>query len=460
LDPDQPTVAVAGLLAAWKAGRFRELIGYSFDVLRRLNAPATRELFLAELHLWWLLFWWVLGAAWVVGSVAVWGSALLEDLRALLLPGLPLGVSRTVLVLFLGLPLLFPGGAAWLLLWLSIWLWPYHDRWGKGAIALFWLATALVPSATDGIRERVDFALQPAVRAIQAFSENRLYGGFLSDLLVLRAALPQEPRALELFADVHRTMGQWELARDFYNRVLEREPSNFYALLNLGGYYFRKGDFGKAITFYRKAAEVVPSSAAAQFNLSTTYSENYLFDEARAALEQARKLDAASVDAWIRTPPPERVVVYNGSLVRKEELKSVLASNRQMAGKGTTSWRDLLPRVVPAVVSVVAALLTMGVSFWWRVRESSRPSVRWEATPNRWIERFLPPIAQLASGSSLVAFAQLTLLVALALLPLLFGMMVGLPWGGYRPRAILVGLVTLALVVSLALRQALRSREA
>ncbi len=460
LDADQSATSVAGVIAAWRAGRYRELMGFAWEAVRRLGTEPHRELYAAELRLWLLLWWWGSGAAWVVVSVAVWGRALVEDLHALLLPRLPSWLARGAILLFLGFPLLLPGGATWFLLWLSIWLWSYHTRLGKGFVAIFWLAVAIVPGTVDRLRARLELLSQPPVRAFQAFAQNRLYGNFLTDLQVLRSALPNEPVVLELVADVHRTLGQWELARDFYTRVLEREPTNAFALLNLGGYFFRKGDFGRAVTFYQKAADAVPESAAAQFNLSMAYSDNYLFDDAREALERARQLDTDAVVGWIRTPPPERVLTFNGSQARQRELEALLLTNRRPTATTTSDWSELAPKVVPAVSAGVAALLAAGVALWWRARELKRPSFHWELPAGGGIGRFLPPVTWLARGWSLAAMGSLLLLMGLALLPRLGGMLWGMAWGGYQPTSFLLSGVSVLLMVIVGVWAGLRNRKA
>ena len=69
---------------------------------------------------------------------------------------------------------------------------------------------------------------------------------------MLRAVLPESVAVKHLLADVHRSLNQWELARALYRQVLEAEPNNATALLDLGDYSFIKGDFSSAIQSFQK----------------------------------------------------------------------------------------------------------------------------------------------------------------------------------------------------------------
>ncbi len=129
---------------------------------------------------------------------------------------------------------------------------------------------------------------------------------------------------MELVADVHRTLGQWDEARMIYRTVLDAEPQNVSVLLNLGAYHFRKADFAVANEYFLRAARAVPPPAGAFYDLSLSYSETYQFEESRKALAQAKEIDAELVDHWVRTPNVDRVLTFNGGLGRRDEIRRSL----------------------------------------------------------------------------------------------------------------------------------------
>ena len=144
---------------------------------------------------------------------------------------------------------------------------------------------------------------------------------------MLRAVLPQSVAVKHLLADVHRSLNQWELARALYRQVLEAEPNNATALLNLGDYSFLKGDFSSAIQSFQKAAAADPQNAAAQYNLSQAYSESYMFDEQKVALNKAQDIDLARVNGWMANPQQQRVVALPGGIARIPQIRRELAAS-------------------------------------------------------------------------------------------------------------------------------------
>ena len=82
----------------------------------------------------------------------------------------------------------------------------------------------------------------------------------------MRTTLPKEPAAIELQADIHRTLGQWDLARAMYREVQWDEPENVPVLLNLGAFHFRKGEFALANAYFERATRSSTPSAAAWYN--------------------------------------------------------------------------------------------------------------------------------------------------------------------------------------------------
>ena len=62
-------------------------------------------------------------------------------------------------------------------------------------------------------------------------------------------------------------------------------------LLMLGGYSVRRGDFATAAQAFRKVVEQEPESSEAHHNLGVAYYKEGRFEEAKAALRRAAKLN-------------------------------------------------------------------------------------------------------------------------------------------------------------------------
>jgi len=213
------------------------------------------------------------------------------------------------------------------------------------------------------------------MRAVRAFADGRLYGTLFSDLQVLRTAVPGKPVITELVADVHRTLGQWELARGLYRRVLIDEPDNVPVLINLGTYHFRKGEFALANGYFQRATQGRQPSAAAWYNLSLGFSEAYTFDDSRDALARARAIRrhcGRQLDGDIEPRP--RPDLSTARWLASERSGTLCAPLGLRHGDGTLPTP--LDRWAPLGASLIVALFALGFDAWRRGRPSLGAAAR------------------------------------------------------------------------------------
>jgi len=421
LDPGHPEIDFGRAALAWARGdRWAAARAWTEGCVSTLTGRTAAKASASAL-LWLLAVLTVSSGLFVLLLAWRHGGAAFEALRGMLAPPLPDWAALGVVAFLVAAPLALPSGLLWLLWLWSVLLWSFASRSERLFLALGWMLLAIAPAAADRAQGALALDQTPPMRAWQAFESGRLYGGFFADLQVLRTALPEHPAALEFAADVHRTLGQWEIARGLYRRVLLAEPGNAPVLLNLGAYSFRKGDFALANAYFQRATEAPTPSAAAWFNLSLGYSDAYLFDESREALGRAREIDAAAVDVWMATPNPDRVLTFNASLTRRREVRAALVA----------AWARPAPRPLAglpvgslgAAAAALAALLALGFHAWRDAatvvrRGGDEPASAWR----RRLEGLLPALAAVRRGAGAAAWANLALLVALALLPRLFEM--------------------------------------
>jgi len=77
---------------------------------------------------------------------------------------------------------------------------------------------------------------------------------------------------------------------DFYERVLQGQPSNVRVLKLLGELYARQGRYDRALSIDQKLAELVPDDAAVCYNLACTLAMQDVPANALAALAKALEL--------------------------------------------------------------------------------------------------------------------------------------------------------------------------
>ncbi|HEV3078028.1 MAG TPA: tetratricopeptide repeat protein, partial [Thermoanaerobaculia bacterium] len=259
--------------------------------------------------------------------------------------------------------------------------------------------------------------------------QRRLYGGLFTDLGLLRSSLPDSPAVKLLLADVHRMLGQWELARGLYGDVLAVQPQNAAALLDLGVYAYNRGDTGSAIQYFQQAAAADPRHAApALYDLSQAYNEGYLFEEARRALAQAKVIDAERVDGWLSEVDQVHVVTAAGGLARIPEIEGSLI--------GPASGLDLVQHGAAAVaVALGAILLAVALHLARRRYGYSETQLQWRLGHRRldlWRRVLVPGLASAEAGDGARAFLALLAPAALLMLPRFERLGYRIPWG-YDP---------------------------
>jgi len=276
------------------------------------------------------------------------------------------------------------------------------------------------------------------VRAVAALNEGRLYGALFTDLGLLPSMLPDSVAVRQMLGDLHRLLGQWDEARIYYAQVLEKEPQNVDALIDLGAYHFLTGDHGGAVQFFQRAATADPNSAAAYYNLSQAYSDAYQFGEQREALARARQLDEGRVNRWIQQSSGDRVITFNGGLERHDQVLRNLERTMQAPATPATAVHNVR-RWLPLGVSLTALVLALALQRLLP-RGDSPPPPKLVNRPGRLamlLRVALPGIPSAEDGNGGRAYLAL-LVVALALVlvggsRLIFPLPLGLQPGAAAP---------------------------
>lgn len=452
-DPGRPETSLARARVRRHQGRslaaiWSELEGY----FRTRNASPGDSLTRANVVLWILFS--LLGAAglFVALQMGTKGRALFADLEALLgrLGGLPPLFLRGVVVLLLLWPLLLQGGVLWLLLYWSALLIAYGSLTERAVILLSWGLVVFVPLGVAHEGERARLALSPAMRGLESVVEDRLHGKLFQDLEQLAGLLPEDPAVIQLMADLHRGMGQWDAALELYERVVELEPGNVWAWIDIGGYYFSKKDYGAARTRFNQAlehAQLDEEKVVCHYNLSQAYSEdNFLLNEARAELQRAQEIDAGMVSRLQRETVEERVATFDGGVARASEIRRRLARRLLPeavdAGETTelavTGGTDALEGVEEdegesgvddlgssttegPLLGHVPGVLGAGILaiFFWLLRPGAPVPGPTSDRASAFRDAFVPGLASAREGKGFAAFAGLWIPLGLVTFPLL-----------------------------------------
>jgi len=161
------------------------------------------------------------------------------------------------------LPLLtwFPAGFT-LLYWIVV-TFRFMRRMERVTAVLLLLATAAAVPAFRAAVALYGMTTDPAVRttlesAGGAYSPDRLV-----KLQELVEAHPEDPVYHFLLAGLYKDGRYFQEAYREYRRVLELDPGNYQARINIGNIYYRLGQYGEAISAYREALDQRPDSVLA-----------------------------------------------------------------------------------------------------------------------------------------------------------------------------------------------------
>ncbi len=428
-DPGRPETGFARATVDWLQGNYLGAAVARLSAYPRIFLhPLERYLWLQDLLLWVLILLLVAGGLFLAVQMLTKGTSLFQDLADLFGRKLPRPAACALAGVALLWPLALPYGPLWLILYASVLLWGYASASERVVMIALWLLLGAAPQLVELQRQRVAVALAPPALAMQSLQDQRLYGSLFADLGVLRGVLPQSVAVKQLLGDVHRMLNQWELARSLYRQVLEAEPGNAVAMIDLGDYSFLKGDFSSAIQSYQHAAEADPRNPAAPYNLSQAYSESYNFDEQRNALKRAQDLDLARVNSWMANPQ-QRVVVLQGGLNRIPEIQRELAASRRdrevRSGPGELLRRGLSIFLSLSLVLIAVTLHLARRPFGYTERAAE---VFPEGAFDRWGRILLPGVASAEVGEGGKSFLALLVPTALLMLPLLGRLGTTIPW--------------------------------
>jgi tetratricopeptide (TPR) repeat protein len=461
LDPGRCETAFAEGTVDRLEGRYLGSLGALIrGYLRLFSLSLERYLWLQNLLVWGGSLLLLTGGLFIALQMAVKGGVLWEDLTGFFSRRLPRPAALAVSAAVLLWPLVLPSGLLWLPLFWSVLLWGYSSVSERSVLVALWLLVGVAPILITAQSRRVAVMLSPPVQAMESLRQHRLYGGLFTDLGVLRSLLPESAAVKHLLADVHRSLNQWDLAQSLYRQVLEQEPGDTYAEMNLGAYAYLKGDFGSAIQHFQKVIAADPKSAAAQFNLSQAYSDSYLFDESRRALAQARALDDTQVDLWMRDLGQQRVVTNNRGITRIPEIRDQLLAtfrSHEAPSAPLELFRRGLSLVVPLVLALLAVALQLARRPFGSAEAGSDP-LRFRSG-DRWRRILLPGAAAAEIGEGVRGFFAMLLPAALIMLPLFGRLGYHLPWG-YDPdssTAWIVAILGLTLYLGARLRTELRN---
>jgi tetratricopeptide (TPR) repeat protein len=298
-----------------------------------------------------------------------YGRSMGHDFREMLSTRFSGGSVSVLAFALLFLPLFLWLGPMWLVFyWFAIFF-PYANVAERIGVVVLLLLTALLPLTMDYTASRIAGVESPVVLAALS-SENQSYQPeALRRLQELIAVVPDNATLQLLAGNMQSFEGNDEQATQHYRRAIELRPGYAGAHVNLGNLFFQDNEFQAAITEYEKAQQADPKLAIAFYNASVAAGETYKFDEQKEMLARAREASSSLVERVTRTPPPQKIVMYNPPLREawaiNRDVAKVPAARAQF---GSYAGFDPVRSVVnPITIGALLSLL-LGLALWTRRR--------------------------------------------------------------------------------------------
>ena len=309
LDPDLPDPRWARLSLAASSRAWGDLAP---DLLGALRATFTdsesRRVVLVHLVLTFLLTACAAALAAILVLLVRHGPRLVHDLRESAGGLLHGRVPSLAVAAFLALPLLLSLDVLWLALFLFVLLFGYASLEQKLATSLALALALLLLPALDRIAYDLSITSSPILRAAEALEESRYDQRVLDNLEAAKNILPDDADIRFLLGRLYQSLGQNDRAIAEYTVGSHVAPHDIRCLVNRGNIRFVDGDLGSAQEDYQEALKRDGRSIAARYNLALLYAETFRTVEAGQTLQEARALDARSVQRFQETPTLVKVV--------------------------------------------------------------------------------------------------------------------------------------------------------
>ena len=429
LDPGRPEVAFAAArVASLEEVPFTALKNWGTGVLRSFKMPLERSLWANNLLVWGLCVLLLTGGAFVALEMATRGVFLFGDLLKLFSRYMPRIAAFGFALLFLLWPLALPSGLLWLLIYWSLLLWNYAGASERVLLLLIWVFLVASPLVVEQQRRKLEIRTTPTLVTMDRLIAGRLDGDLIADMDELRVTLPESVPLVHLLGDLQLRLGQWETAETLYLGVLGQESDNRSALNDTGVSFYERGEFERAIDYFRRASDLMPPHAAAHFNLSQVYSDTYRFSAAGHELEKAQALDNTSVGRWIQGSTLKRVVSLDGGISRAPEIEDELLAvwgAEGLVDSWLRHWR------LPLVLPLIAVFVIISIVFRFVAHPRWRRSVRsGEVDRGLWAIglRLIPGFTEAEMGYWIKAYVGLFIPIALVTLPLVEHLGFRIPW--------------------------------
>jgi len=289
-----------------------------------------------------------------------YGKTMAHDFREILGARVRGGSVSVLAFALLFLPIFIWLGPMWLIFYWFVIFFGYANGIERVLILMLALLLAAAPLALDLTSTWIAGVDSPVMMSAISSEESSYRPDALRRLQELVNIVPDDPTLHLLLGNLYLQDGNEQQATQHYRHSLELKDSAG-AHVNLGSLHFFNNDFPAAINEYQRAEELDKNLAIAFYNHSVASGETYKFKEQAQKLDQAKRIDRASIERISSNPSQQKVVMYRPPLSQAWTVATSVA-RRGVARTlfGNWAWFDPLvsarnPMTAAGVLAFVLA---------------------------------------------------------------------------------------------------------
>ena len=359
LDPSSPAVAFTRADAAadqknWAAALPTAARGF----LNLFTNYRSRLLSRSDLLIVITLALLVTAAVFALALFIRYGRSMAHDFREIIGKQFRGGAVSVLAFALLFLPLFVWLGPVWLVFYWFIIFFGYARGSERLVIVMLALVIAAAPLILDLVSHWIAGVDGPVVMSAISSEEQAYHPEALRRMQELVNIVPDNAVLHLLLGNLQLQEGNSQQAAVHYRRSLELRDSAG-AHVNLGNLHFLDNDFPSAITEYQRAEQLDPRMAIAFYNHAIASGETYKFDEQAQKLDQAKRIDRASIERLSSNPPSQKIAMYRPPISQAWDVSTSIARRGTARTLfGNYSWFDpIISAQNPITLGGVLALV-------------------------------------------------------------------------------------------------------
>jgi putative PEP-CTERM system TPR-repeat lipoprotein len=184
---------------------------------------------------------------------------------------------------------------------------------------------------------------------------------------------PHWPAPTVALAKIHAAQGNLKIAQELSDKVLQRDPENFEALLISGTARLKNSEFEKALVLFRRAQKQNAADPAPRTNIAAAYMLQKKYSNAIKEYEAVLEIDPERIDALksiaqihsIQGTPQLAFERAERHLMKTKNQGAVyeLMGRQKLAGKDYAAGIQLLEKAIERNHDLVSAYYTIGSAY-------------------------------------------------------------------------------------------------